>query len=125
MIGRLFCGPAPARPPPPAEVKEAATSQHASLVSIGGIQIITKRPDPVPKDHAGDPSVVDGRQHSASPSPPHIVKRRGIGVLIHPTLVLTTHTTIPNARSIKDAEITICRDIATLTYVKRKFVPEM
>ena len=120
MIGRLFCGPAPARPPPPAEVRESATSQHASLVSIGGIQIVT-RADPVTKDHMDDSSVADGREHSA----PHIVKRRGIGVLIHPTLVLTTHTTIPNARSIKDAEITICRDITTLTYVKRKFVPEM
>ncbi|MCO5557452.1 hypothetical protein L7F22_011017, partial [Adiantum nelumboides] len=110
MSVNLFCGASPGRPPPPATVKTAIANLHASIVSITGIASCEL--------NSNDINV----QRSGNGNP---VCLRGIGVLIHPTLVLTTHSTIPSPASIKDASLSYCLDITSLSYVKRKFVPEM
>jgi hypothetical protein len=159
MIGRLFCGPAPERPPPAAEVKESTAQQHGSLVSIGGIRIaVTRRdrdrrnPDPdsvaiergEEKEEEGEGGGEGGEGEGGGEDSKKgesvgrdarfrrrrnvggvEERRRGVGVLIHATLVLTSHGTVPDAASARSAEITVCRDIGTLAYVKRRLVPEM
>ncbi|KAI5081707.1 hypothetical protein GOP47_0001450 [Adiantum capillus-veneris] len=107
MSFNLFCGTSPGRPGPPAAVKAAISKLHASIVSITGI---------------ASSELNSSFQANGNGSPMCL---RGIGVLIHPTLVLTTHSTIPTPASIKDANLSFCLDMASLSYVKRKFVPEI
>ncbi|KAH7282218.1 hypothetical protein KP509_35G019800 [Ceratopteris richardii] len=98
-----FCGSSPPAPPRPATVKAAITQLHASIVTITGIC----------KNVGQD----DKNENEGT--------TRGIGVLIHPTLVLTTHSTIPSAASLKDAQLSCCLDVTSLSYARRKFVPEI
>ncbi|KAI5074556.1 hypothetical protein GOP47_0010517 [Adiantum capillus-veneris] len=132
MINWL-CGAPPARPPHSAAVKASVTDHHASVVSITGITPICSSKD---NGGRGDRGALiatfgfpsgdieeHGTTHPASPKASSPI--RGVGILIHPTLVLTTHSTIPSPHCIKDAEITFCRDVSSLTYIKRKFVPDI
>ncbi|KAH7288343.1 hypothetical protein KP509_31G022900 [Ceratopteris richardii] len=119
-----ICGVPPARPPRPSVVKAGVIEHNASVVSITGIKPLHGSENEGAFSSAStlDSSVRSSFSTTESIKPPQY---RGVGVLIHPALILTTHSTIPSPLCISDAEITFCRDVTSLTYVKCKFAPEI
>ncbi|KAI5057442.1 hypothetical protein GOP47_0027457 [Adiantum capillus-veneris] len=61
------------------------------------------------------------RGGSSSPSP----VCDGLGILIYPSLLLTTHSTIPSPASAHNAEINLRYSDTSLNILRRRFLPEL
>ncbi|KAH7331437.1 hypothetical protein KP509_20G033000 [Ceratopteris richardii] len=49
----------------------------------------------------------------------------GLGILIYPSLLLTTHSIIPSPASAQDAEISLCYSGTNFNILRRRFLPEL
>ena len=99
-----------------AAVQELLLSKRSAIAVITGLYSPNPPQDGIPRhdddDDDDDPSSIQSTASLIDPSITPIVSSpscyyEGIGVLIYPSLVLTTHSTIPSPAAAENAEFTL------------------